>query len=63
MNPASRRLGIARRLDNEAEARLRAAGAARLSALVEGDRESAQAFWEAIGFEHYEGMRRYGKNL
>jgi hypothetical protein len=31
--------------------------------LVEGDREVAQAFWAATGFEHYDGMRRYAKNL
>jgi ribosomal protein S18 acetylase RimI-like enzyme len=42
---------------------LRSAGARRLSALVEGDNEIAQRFWEAVGFEHYEGMRRYSKTL
>jgi hypothetical protein len=31
--------------------------------LVEGDREVAQALWAAAGFEHYDGMRRYAKNL
>ena len=63
VDPKERRLGLARRLTAEAENWLRAAGARRLSALVEGDREVAQAFWEAAGFEHYEGMRRYSKNL
>ena len=63
VDPKERRLGLARRLNTEAEDWLRAAGARRLSALVEGDREIAQVFWEAVGFEHYEGMRRYSKNL
>jgi ribosomal protein S18 acetylase RimI-like enzyme len=63
VDPKERRLGLARRLNAEAEDWLRAAGARRLSALVEGDREIAQVFWEAMGFEHYEGMRRYSKNL
>jgi hypothetical protein len=31
--------------------------------LVDGDREVAQAFRAAAGFEHYDGMRRYAKNL
>ena len=63
VDPKERRLGLARRLNTEAEDWLRAAGARRLSALVEGDREIAQMFWDAVGFEHYEGMRRYSKNL
>ena len=63
VDPKERRLGLARRLNAEAGDWLRAAGARRLSALVEGDREIAQVFWEAVGFEHYEGMRRYSKNL
>jgi hypothetical protein len=32
-------------------------------AAVEGDREIAQVFWESVGFEHYDGMRRNSKNL
>ena len=63
VDPKERRCGLARRLSTEAEDWLRAAGARRLSALVEGDREIAQSFWAAVGFEHYEGMRRYSKNL
>jgi ribosomal protein S18 acetylase RimI-like enzyme len=63
VDPKVRRRGLARRLTDAAEDWLRAAGAVRLSALVEGDRATAQAFWEAVGFEHYEGMRRYSKNL
>ena len=63
VDPDERRVGIARGLVAAAEDWLRAAGAQRLSALVEGDGEIAQRFWEAVGFEHYEGMRRYSKNL
>jgi ribosomal protein S18 acetylase RimI-like enzyme len=63
VDPKERRRGLARRLAAAAEDWLRASGAVRLSALVEGDNATAQAFWEAVGFEHYEGMRRYSKNL
>ena len=58
-----RRRGIARLLAAEGERFLHDAGAVRLSALVEGDQPVAQAFWESVGFEHYEGMRRYSKNI
>jgi len=62
VDPGHRRRGLARRLVGEGERWLSGAGATRLSALVEGDRPVAQAFWESVGFEHYEGMRRYSKN-
>jgi hypothetical protein len=51
------------RLAGAAEDWLRNEGAVRLSALVEGDSEIAPVFWESVGFEHYQGMRRYSKNL
>jgi ribosomal protein S18 acetylase RimI-like enzyme len=63
VDPEWRRRGLARRLADTGEEWLRDAGAVRLSALVEGDRDVAQAFWESVGFEHYKGMRRYSKNL
>ena len=63
IDPAQRRAGIARRLVDAGEARLRAAGVKRASALVEGHRPIAQAFWSAAGFENHEGMRRYTKSL
>jgi ribosomal protein S18 acetylase RimI-like enzyme len=61
--PELRRQGLAGRLAAAAEDWLRAAGAVRLSALVEGDSQVAAAFWESAGFEHYVGMRRFSKNL
>jgi ribosomal protein S18 acetylase RimI-like enzyme len=63
VDPGLRRRGLARRLAAAAEDWLRAAGATRLSALVEGDNGIAPLFWESVGFEHYVGMRRYSKNL
>jgi ribosomal protein S18 acetylase RimI-like enzyme len=63
VDPARRRSGIARRLVDAGEARLRAAGVKRASALIEGHRPIAHAFWSAAGFEHHEGMRRYTKSL
>ena len=63
VDPSERRRGLARRLVAEAEAWLRANGARRLSALVEGDSVVAPAFWSSVGFEHYVGMRRYSKTL
>jgi ribosomal protein S18 acetylase RimI-like enzyme len=63
VDSTQRRSGIGRRLVDAGEARLRAAGVKRASALVEGHRPIAQAFWSAAGFEHHEGMRRYTKSL
>jgi ribosomal protein S18 acetylase RimI-like enzyme len=63
VDPAQRRSGIVRRLVDAGEARLRAMGVKRASALVEGHRPIAQAFWSAAGFDHHEGMRRYTKTL
>jgi ribosomal protein S18 acetylase RimI-like enzyme len=63
VDPSLRRGGLGRRLAGAAEDWLRARGAVRLSALVEGDTDIAPAFWESVGFQHYVGMRRYSKNL
>jgi ribosomal protein S18 acetylase RimI-like enzyme len=63
VDPAHRRSGIGRQLVDAGEARLRAAGVKRASALVEGHRPIAQAFWSAAGFEQHEGMRRYTKSV
>ena len=61
--PEHRRHGLALALVAEGECWLKSVGARRLTALVEGDRTGSQAFWQAAGFEHYEGMRRYRKEL
>jgi ribosomal protein S18 acetylase RimI-like enzyme len=63
VDPELRRRGLARRLLVEAETWLRAEGARKLNALVEVDREIAQAFWASVGFEHEAGIRRYSKHL
>jgi ribosomal protein S18 acetylase RimI-like enzyme len=63
VDPELRRRGLARRLFAEAETWLRAEGAQKLNALVEVDREIAQAFWESVGFEYEAGIRRYSKHL
>jgi ribosomal protein S18 acetylase RimI-like enzyme len=63
--PEARRLGLARRLVQEAERTLRARGARRLSALVERHEPHAVGFWEALadgGWRRDERMLRYIKN-
>jgi ribosomal protein S18 acetylase RimI-like enzyme len=66
VHPAYRRRGIARALVGEAERRLHAMGARRLSALVESDHPWATDFWDSLGaagYRHDERMRRYVKTL
>jgi ribosomal protein S18 acetylase RimI-like enzyme len=63
--PEARRLGLARRLIQEAERTLRARGARRLSALVERHEPHAVGFWDALddsGWRRDERMLRYIKN-
>ena len=57
----SRRRGIARSLVAEAERRLRAKGARRITALVVKSEREAMAFWQAIGYGHDARMARYVK--
>jgi ribosomal protein S18 acetylase RimI-like enzyme len=61
--PGLRRRGIARKLVEEAERRLKARGANRIYALV--DRRSAPAtpFWSAVGYEANENIVQYSRNL
>ncbi len=61
--PNFRRRGIARSLVAEAERRLRAKGACRITALVVKSEEEALAFWQAIGYDHDQRMVRYVKTL
>jgi GNAT superfamily N-acetyltransferase len=63
VDPAYRRQGIALQLVDQARDWLAAAGVKRVSALVEGHRPVAQAFWSRAGFAHHEGMMRFTKSL
>jgi ribosomal protein S18 acetylase RimI-like enzyme len=63
VDPEHRRQGIALELVARARAWFEAVGARRVTALVEGDRSVAQAFWSAAGFEWQDGMRRYVMTL
>lgn len=63
VDPSSRRRGVGTELVREAERRLGAAGARRISAIVgEGD-EPAIAIWAATGFEQDGATTRFVKNL
>jgi ribosomal protein S18 acetylase RimI-like enzyme len=57
--PAHRRAGLGARLLHEAERRLRALGARRVQAMVEGSDARALAFWESTGWENQIGQRRF----
>ena len=64
--PRWRRGGLGRELVREAERRLRAKGACRLSILVVGHDECATAFWDGLeddGYELDSRMVRYVKTL
>ncbi len=63
VDPTYRRRGIAFQLVEAAEEWLVAAGVKRVSALVEGHRPDAQAFWWHAGFAQHEGMLRFTKSL
>jgi ribosomal protein S18 acetylase RimI-like enzyme len=64
VTPERRRRGLARRLVTEAERRLAARGALRLTALVAGDEPHAVGFWDqAPGFERAPRYVRYVKML
>jgi ribosomal protein S18 acetylase RimI-like enzyme len=63
VNPDYRRRGLARAMVSEAEARLRAQGAKRITALVESDHPWATGFWDDAGYQRDPEMLRYFKNL
>lgn len=60
--PAWQRGGLGRRLMDEAEARLRAAGCPKINLQVRPDNRAAIAFYERIGFA-VEGAISLGKRL
>ncbi len=64
--PETRRRGVARALVADAERRVRAKGARRISVLVESSDPRAMAFWQArtdMGYAPDAGARRWVKNL
>jgi ribosomal protein S18 acetylase RimI-like enzyme len=63
VNPDYRRRGLARAMVSEAEGRLRAKGARRITALVESDHPWATGFWDGAGYERDPAMLRYFKNV
>ena len=60
---AWRRRGVARRLVAAGEARLRALGAPRVTALVAFDDAGARAFWESVGYAADPVMGRMVRTL
>ena len=61
--PASRRRGVALALVAEAERRLAAKGARRLSAIVMSEHDPAVALWLAAGYSHDTRVGRYVRTL
>ena len=63
VRPSARRRGIALRLVAEAERRLAAKGARRLSAIVMSEHDPAVALWLAAGYHHDARVGRYVRTL
>lgn len=63
VHPDHRRRGIGRVLVAAGEARLRAQGACRVTALVVGEHEHATSIWRAVGYEHDTRIDRYVTTL
>ena len=63
VHPASRRRGVALALVAEAERRLAAKGARRLSAIVMSEHDPAVALWLAAGYHHDTRVGRYVRTL
>ena len=60
--PEHRRRGIARALVEAGESRLRALGAARVTAIVVTADDPAIAFWRAAGYDQQDDRTRFVKN-
>jgi ribosomal protein S18 acetylase RimI-like enzyme len=63
VRPPARRRGIALRLVAEAERRLAAKGARRLSAIVMSEHDPAVALWLSAGYHHDTRVGRYVRTL
>jgi len=63
VRPSARRRGIALRLVAEAERRLAAKGARRLSAIVMSEHDPAVTLWLAAGYRHDTRVGRYVRIL
>lgn len=63
VHPAWRRRGVARRLVEEGERRLRERGARRITALVAHEQDGACEFWVAVGYERDPHTDRSVKSL
>jgi len=63
VRPSARRRGLALRLVAEAERRLAAKGARRLSAIVMSEHDPAVALWLAAGYHHDTRVGRYVRTL
>ena len=61
--PRARRKGIAAALVAEGERRLAALGCRRVSALVIGTEDVAQAFWSSAGYVHDPSVNRFVRNI
>jgi ribosomal protein S18 acetylase RimI-like enzyme len=61
--PPHRRRGIGRRLVAAGEARMRALGAPRVTALVAFEDEAARAFWASVGYDADAVMGRMVRTL
>ena len=61
--PASRRRGVALALVAEAERRLAAKGARRVSAIVMSEHDPSVALWLAAGYHHDTRVGRYVRTL
>jgi ribosomal protein S18 acetylase RimI-like enzyme len=62
IDPAYRRRGIARRLVEAVEGRLRALGAERITSLVFTAEPGAATFWRSVGYEPDPATERYVKS-
>ena len=61
VDPAHRRVGLARRLLAEAEAHLRSVGGVRLCAIVVETEPEATGFWRTAGWEEQQHRLRFVK--